>query len=245
MKKPDWSKTLIGAACATTLMLGSTSAAAAGDPDWLGIVYLWGSGITIDTQDQSVGVDFEDLVDDLEMAGMIHVESQGDTFGGFVDVVFVGVGSNESRTNFDINTDNDTTAMDLALVWSPGAERMTGFELYGGLRYVDNDFHIVADPVAPALPTLEGGSNKSYTDVLFGARYSAPISDSWRLTFIGDISGGDTDGTFAIGAYAGYRMGQHHFYGGYKHFEMDLESGNGGDLTVTMTGPVIAYGYSF
>ena len=245
MKNPDRSKALIGAACATTLMLGSTSAGAAGDPEWLGIVYLWGSGITIDAEDQSVGVDFEDLVDDLEMAGMIHVESQGDTFGGFVDVVFVGVGDNESRTNFDVNTDNDTTAMDLALVWSPGAGRMTGIELYGGLRYVDNDFHFVADPVPPALPTVEGGSNKSYTDVLFGARYIAPLSDSWRVTFIGDISGGDTDGTFAIGAYVGYRMGQHHFIGGYKHFEMDLESGGGGDLTVTMTGPVIGYGYSF
>lgn len=69
-----------------------------------------------------------------------------------------------------------------------------------------------------------------------------PLSEQWRLTFSGDISGGDTEGTFSVGAYAGYRMGQHHFIGGYKHFEMDLESGGGGDLTVTMTGPVIAYG---
>jgi hypothetical protein len=245
MKNLRKSRTLIGTACATALMLGSTSARADGDMDWLGIVYLWGSGITIDAEDQTVGVDFKDLIDDLEMSFMGHVEAQGDTFGGFVDVLFVGVGDNESRTNFDINTDNDTTTMDLALVWSPGPERMTGFELYGGLRYVDNDFHIVADPVPPALPTLEGGIDKNYTDVLFGARYITPISDHWRLTFMGDISGGDTEGTFSIGAYAGYRTGQHHFYGGYKHFEMDLESGGGGDLTVTMTGPVIAYGYSF
>jgi hypothetical protein len=245
MKNLRKSKTLIGAACATTLMLGSASARAADDPDWLGIVYLWGSGITIDAQDASVGVDFKDLIDDLEMAFMGHVEAQGNAIGGFVDVVFVGVGENESRTNFDLNTDNDTTAMDLAVVWSPGAERMTGFELYGGLRYVDNDFHIVADPVAPGPPTLEGGIDKSYTDVLFGARYIAPLSEHWRATFVGDLSGGDTEGTFSLGVYVGYRTGQHHFIGGYKHFEMDLESGNGEDLTVTMTGPVIAYGYSF
>ncbi len=242
LRKP---RTLIGAACATALLFGSTSARADGDLDWLGIVYLWGSGISIDAENASAGVDFKDLIDDLEMAVMGHVETQGDNFGGFVDVVFVGVGANESRTNFDINTDNDTTSMDLALVWSPGPERMTGFELYGGLRYVANDFHVVADPVPPALPTLETGSDKSYTDVLFGARYIAPISDHWRLEFNGDISGGDTEGTFSIAAYAGYRTGQHHLYGGYKHFEMDLESGGGGDLTVTMTGPVIAYGYSF
>ena len=40
------------------------------------------------------------------------------------------------------------------------------------------------------------------------------------------------DGTFSVAAYAGYRRGQHHFYVGYKHFELDLESGGGGDLTV-------------
>jgi hypothetical protein len=239
-------KILTGAACATTFLLGTASARADSQgTDWLAIVYLWGSGITIDAKDQSVGIDFKDLIDELEMGFMGHVETQGNNFGGFVDVVFVGVGANESRTNFDLNTDNDTTAMDLALVWSPGEERMTGFELYGGFRYVDNDFHLVADPVPPALPTFEGGIDKSYTDALFGARYIAPLSENWRLTFNGDISGGDTEGTFSVGAYAGYRTGQHHFIGGYKHFEMDLESGGGVDLTVTLSGPVIAYGYSF
>jgi len=245
MKNPNQSRALIGAACATALMLGSASASAEGDMDWLAITYLWGTGITIDAQDQTAGIDFDDLIDDLEFGFMGHVEAQGDTWGGFVDVMFTNVGDNESRTNFDLNTDNDTTAMDLALVWSPGPERLTGVELYGGLRYVDNDFHIVADPVPPVLPTLEGGIDKNYTDALLGARYIAPISENWRLTFIGDISGGDTEGTFSVAAYAGYRTGQHHFIGGYRHLEMDLESGNGGDLTVTMSGPLIAYGYSF
>lgn len=244
MRNPRKSRTLIGTACATALALGSASAHAA-DPDWLGIVYLWGSGVTIDARDQTAGVDFEDLIDDLEMSVMGHVEAQGDNFGGFVDVVFVGTGANQSRTNFDLNTDNDMMAMDLAVVWSPGPERFTGLELYGGLRSVDNDFHVVANPVNPALPTFEGGIDKRYTDVLLGARYGMPMSENWRAIFMGDISGGDTEGTFSLAAYAAYRTGQHHFYGGYRHFEMDLESGAGESLTVTMTGPVIAYGYSF
>lgn len=44
----------------------------------------------------------------------------------------------------------------------------------------------------------------------------------------------DTEGTFSVARNAGNR-----------HPETDLESGGGGDLTVTMSGPVIAYGYSF
>ena len=239
-------KILTGAISAAALLLGSASAHAdSQDTDWLGIAYLWGSGISIDAKNASADVSFSDLIDDLEMSFMGHVETQGDVLGGFVDVVFVGVGKNESRTNADLNVDNDTTAMDLAAVWSPGAERMTGIELYGGLRYVSNDFSLVIKPVEPSPPESRIGSDSTYYDLLLGARYIAPLSEHWRLTFSGDISGGDTEGTFSIGAYAGYRMGQHHFIGGYKHFEMDLESGNGVDLTVTMSGPVIAYGYSF
>jgi hypothetical protein len=246
MKHDNRRKNLIGVACAAVLMLGSADARAdSQDTDWLAIAYLWGSGISIDAENVSADIDFDDLIDNVEMALMGHVEAQGDDIGGFVDIVYVGVGDNEPRANVNLNTDNDTTAMDLAMVWSPGAARMTGFELYGGLRYVDNEFGLVVTPVDPALPQSRIGSDSSYYDVLFGARYIMPISDQWRLTFTGDISGGDTEGTFSVGAYGSYRMGQHHFIAGYKHFEMDLESGNGRALDVTMTGPVIAYGFSF
>ena len=46
------------------------------------------------------------------------------------------------------------TAMDLAVVWSPGPEPMTGLETYGGMRYIDNDFHLVVDPVAARVADL-------------------------------------------------------------------------------------------
>ena len=48
---------------------------------------------------------------------------QGERLGGFVDVVFVAVGTKSTFTRSDLNTDLDLTAMDLAFVWSPGAER--------------------------------------------------------------------------------------------------------------------------
>ncbi len=239
-------KSLAAVGCGVALALGTGAASAeSSGMDWLGIVYLWGSGIDVDAKNASAGISFGDLIDNLEMAGMAHVEAQGDTFGGMVDVLFVGVWSNETRQNAHLNVDNDTTAMDLAVVWSPGPERLAGLELYGGMRYVSNDFHLVIDPDPPALPTVTTGSDKSYTDLLVGARYITPLSDKWRLTFAADLSGGDTEGTYSLGAYASYVMGQHRLIAGYKHLEMDLESGQGRSLTVTMTGPVLAYGYRF
>ena len=71
--------------------------------------------------------------------------------------------------------------------------------------------------------------DKSFYDLLVGARYAAPINDQWRLVFSGDLSGGDTEGTWSLAAYGVYRTGPHRFYAGYRHLEMDFEGAAGGD----------------
>ena len=174
-----------------------------------------------------------------------HVEAQAEDFGGFVDIVFMGVGSNDVSQGIRVNTDVDLTAMDLAFVWSPGAERFTGIEAYGGLRYIDNDFGLVIDPEPAGPPVLQTGIDKSYYDLLVGARYAAPINDHWRLVFSGDLSAGDTEGTWSLSAFGVYRTGPHRFYAGYKHVEIDLEGAAGETVTETFSGPAIAYGFSF
>lgn len=232
-------------ACALGLCL-TTGAAYANDADfdWLGIAYLWAADIQVDSRDRSVGIDFNDVLDKLEMGFQTHVEVQGDDLGGFIDLTFLGLGDNTSRPLADLHADLDMTLMDLALVWSPGTERMTGFELFGGLRYLDTDFHLVVDPVPPGPPDAETRVNDTYADLLFGARYIAPLNDRWRLTFSGDVSAGDTEGTWSAGAFAGYVTGRHHFIAGYRHMEIDVNAA-GSKATETMSGPVVAYGFSF
>jgi hypothetical protein len=236
----------IAASCALCLALvaGSARADSAG-MDWIGIIYLWAADIEVDTRDVSGGADFSDVVDKLEMAFQGRVEAQGDDFGGFVDVSFMGVGDNSSNTLADLNADLDMTAMDLAAVWSPGDEAYTDLELYGGLRYVDTDFRLNVNPVPPGLPDIEASADTSITDILLGARYLAPIGEHWRLVVSADLSGGDSEGTWSLGMFGVYRTGVHHFYGGYRHFEMELETGAGERLKETFSGPAIAYGFSF
>ena len=53
--------------------------------------------------------------------------------------------------------------------------------------------------------------NDTYTDLLVGARYRYPLNDHCRLTFMGDVSGGETEGTWSAGVLAGYVTGPHHF----------------------------------
>ena len=245
MNKPGF-RSLFAAGCALALGLGAGSARAdTADMDWLGIVYLWAADIEIDARDRNVGIDFSDTVENLEMGFQGHVEAQGDDFGGFVDVSFMAVGTNEVRQGIRVNADVNLTAMDLAFVWSPGPDRARGLEAYGGLRYIDTEVDLVLDPEPPALPTRQTGVDKSYTDFLIGGRFIAPFADDWRLIANADLSGGDTEGTWSVGVFGAYQTGPHHFYAGYRHIEMDLKGAAGEDFTETYSGPAIAYGFSF
>jgi hypothetical protein len=233
------------AAAVVPFVLCASEARADEDFDWLAVMYVWGADISVDARDQEVTAEFSDVIDKLEMSFMAHVEVQGNNVGGFLDYLFLGVGDNPSRQLADFNADLDLTATDLGLVWSPGAERMTGFEVFGGLRYVTTDFRLVVDPVPPALPTTETSVDDSYTDLLAGLRYIAPLGEQWRLIATGDLSAGETEGTWSVGAFGAYRVGPHHFYAGYRHMEVDVEGGAGEAVTQTFSGPVVAYGFSF
>lgn len=239
-------RSLQAGCCLLALTAGSGAAHAAGnDYDWLGIVYVWAADIELDSRDVNAGIDFSDTVENLEMGFQAHVEAQAEDFGGYVDFSFMGVGTNEVKRGVRVNADVDMTAMDLAMVWSPAAEPMTGLEVFGGLRYVDTDVSLVLDPEPPGPPTAATGVNKNYYDLLVGARYLAPINDRWKLVFTADVSGGDTEGTWSVGGFGVYRTGPHRFYAGYRHFEMDLKGATGEKFTETFTGPAIAYGYAF
>ena len=231
---------------ALTLSLAAGAAQAdSNDMAWIGIAYLWAADIELDARDRTLDIAFSDTVENLEMGFQGHVEAQAEDFGGFVDVVFMGVGSNDIRQGIRVNADVDLTAMDLAFVWSPDPEPFTGIELFGGLRYVDQEVDLVIDPEPPGPPVLQTGVDKSYYDLLVGARYAAPINDQWRLVFSADLSGGDTEGTWSVAGYGVYRTGPHRFYAGYRHLEMDLKGGAGETFKETFTGPAIAYGFAF
>lgn len=229
---------------AFALFLGS-STAEANEFDWLAIAYVWAADIDLDSRDINAGVSFSETVENLEMGFQGHVEAQADDFGGFVDVSFMAIGTNELKRGIRVNSDVDMTAMDLAAVWSPADEPMTGVEVFGGLRYIDTDVSLTLDPQPPGPPVAQTGIDSSYYDALLGARYLAPINDRWRLVFSADVSGGDTEGTWSIGGYGVYRTGPHRFYAGYRHLEMDIEGRAGQKLTETYSGPAIAYGYAF
>jgi len=236
----------IAQGCALALLLAAGSARAdSSGMDWLGVVYLWGADIGVDVRDRSIDVSFSDVVDKLEMGFMGHVEAQGDDFGGFVDVVYMSVADSRSIGPASLRGDLDMTLMDLAMVWNPAPERFTGPEVYGGFRYLSIDVGLRATLLPPPEPPVSTGIDKSYTDFLLGGRYMAPINDSWRLIFNGDMSAGDSEGTWSLAGYGVYRNGPHRFYAGYRHLEAEVEARNSERVDMSFSGPVLGYGFAF
>jgi hypothetical protein len=230
--------------CALAFLLASGSARAdSSGMDWIATAYVWAAEIRADAHDRSVALAFADVVDKLDIALMGRVEAQGDDFGGFVDVVYMSISDRVSRPVADFRGEFDMTLMDLAFVWSPTEGRYSGPEVYGGMRYMGPDFELQVQ--LPQQPPIQTGLDASYTDFLLGGRYVAPINDDWRLVFSGDLSAGDSDGTWSLAGYGIYRNGPHRFYGGYRHLEADFEAGADVEVHTSFSGPVLGYGFAF
>jgi hypothetical protein len=160
-----------------------------------------------------------------------------------VDVVYMSISDSASRPVADVRAELDMTLMDLAFVWSPTEGRYSGPEVYGGMRYISPDFGLRVQ--LPQQPPIQTGLDSSYTDFLLGGRYVAPINDDWRLVFSGDLSEGDTEGTWSLAGYGIYRNGPHRFYGGYRYLEADFEAGADVAVDTSFSGPVLGYGFAF
>ena len=225
--------------------------AADGDPvTWMVAPYIWAPAITADLETPAGDVGgggtdfFPDIVDKIEGAFLGHVEAQGDQFGFMSDVLWLKLGDGRSFANGNTDSDLSTWLVDVAGVWSPGPERYTGFELYGGLRFIDIELDASFDPTDPDLPRREIGPSESYFDFLAGVRYIAHFNDNWSLTLKGDGSWGDTEGTYSAAATLGWSPGNGIWALGWRY--MNVELGNDDEnLELDLSGPVFGYAFVF
>ncbi|MGY3264892.1 hypothetical protein [Lysobacter sp. HA35] len=229
------------------------ASAADGDP-WTFTVtpYVWGASFNAEINDNgpppsgSVITDnhFSDVLDKFDGAFMIHAEGQGDHFGALTDFLFLGLSQDRDGTRLRSETDLDARLFDLAAVWSPGDDRFNGWDIIAGLRYVDADFTTSIIPTNPALQTRSLKVSKSFSDFLYGARYTWHTSDRWSFSVRGDGSSGSTNGTWSASAMGQYRMNVGQWVFGYRYLDADFGDGDI-DTRITLNGPIVGYGFTF
>jgi hypothetical protein len=218
--------------------------------DWNLTPYLWGASVTSDLHLRkdlpsiSKETKFKSLISKLQMAFAGHVEGQSDNIGMFADILYMSLGDQHEQQLFSTDSDVKTTLAEFAGVWSPGEKRGEGIETFAGIRHLSIKFDTELDPVDPNFNTAKTGFDKSYTDVMVGARYRGSFSRRWGYTVRGDGSWGGTDGTYSASTIFSYKLKKGEWDFGYHYISFDMKSSII-KLKLQMHGPVIAYTFKF
>jgi hypothetical protein len=237
------------------------SPAGAQEREWLVAPYLWGADTSLDVlirDESALGGDlsFSDLVDKLDFALQLRVETRKDTFGLIFDLTYLDTGDSfESEADpplpasATISTDATMTMIEAAGFYRPSGESY-GLDVLFGARVIDLGVDTEIVPPAPLDPITVDAS-ASLLDGFLGLRYIAPIGKNWVFTLRGDAGAGDSDLSWNASALFGYRFGENGKYNvllGYRHFSVEYEESDQGlpiEVDVTMSGPQVAFAFVF
>lgn len=150
-----------------------------------------------------VAVDFDTILENLELGGMVHFEalrSDGLIIGldyGFMDL---GADIPGPITGF---LDAGLRQGILEGFLGKRFERGNGtLDYIGGLRWWDFDIELsLNDSILPGTPAVD--IEEDWVDLFFGARWTSPISQRWSYLLYGDIGGLGLESDFTSKLQAG------------------------------------------
>ena len=248
-------KILVSALAAGTLALAANPANADAwsfqiEPYLLGVMIDGDAGIGRATG-VDVGVDFGDILDNLDLGFMGHFEARHEsTWGVMLDYSFMDLSKDVTGPRggvLDADLFQGVFEAFLMKGIGPGDAQL---DLFGGVRWWDNEVEATFDPVL--LPgTASRKVEEDWVDVVVGARWINPISETWSFLLKGDIGAGGADLTYLGHIGFRWRFGESTELDlSYKGLAVDYETGTAGQPgyfkydTITH-GPVIGLVFNF
>ena len=245
-------KPLISVALIYLALLGPfpTASAQTGDAThWSVTPYIWATDTSVDLtfRDTNIGagdISFSDLRDVLDAAFMVHVERGGGNWSAFGDFTYLKISDTIERTLITIDADNEQVFLDAAIAYWPGGFG-SQLNLFGGLRHTGfNDRYRFS---IGGMQISEQRSTRDYYDALLGIRYRFDLAERWQLLTHGDLSFGDSEGTFLLRANFAYIVGerrQNRILFGYQYKEAEFRDG---DLITDFSfhGPMAGFNFRF
>lgn len=249
------SPTDCGAALLAALL--STGAAAADDGSWQHTLALYGIGASMDgettvkgvTADVDVG--FDDILDNLEFAGMVAYRAERGPWAIGLDYNYMklevkkdGLGR-LGRTRATVDSDQKIVQLDVGHAITG---RLSG---YGGLRYTDLGADLQVVGGGPLGETLAASGDDDWVDPVIGLRYLWPLGASWEIVAKGDIGGFGiaSDFTWQTTLAAGWNATDHlSLLIGLRYIGVDYEDGAGANYIkwdVVEGGPAAAVAWRF
>ena len=232
------------------LMLSGTVEARTSDSlQWSITPYMWASHTSVDLtlKGSPIGGDdisFSDLLDITDSSFQGHVEAGKGNWSMFADLTFISTSDSDDSGLINIDSESKQKFIDVAAAYWPGGVGAP-LNFYGGIRHTGFDdkysFSIGDTPVGTRRNTSD------YYDALVGVRYRFDLNERWSLMTRGDVSFGDSKGTWLVQGLIAYTVGkrqQNRILFGYQYKQAEYKDG---DLTTDFTyyGPMAGFNFRF
>ncbi len=219
--------------------------------------YLWLTGlhgdVTVKGFESSVDMDFSDIRDELDFAGLIRGEAWKGNLGFFLDGQWIKLSSRESVGPVRVGVDLQLGIVEAGALYQVyemplAAEgvsdnRKLSVQLLGGARY----WYLKQELSPEALPDFE--SSKDWVDPIIGARLIADVTERASLSLRADVGGFGIGSEIASNwiALLRYRLTERWTLGGGFRL-MHLDYGSGSDsfkADLTFYGPIFGAAFHF
>ncbi len=235
--------------CLFTLFAANANAQSSDGAQWSITPYIWASDTSMDfsLNGSPVGgadLSFSDIVDVLDEAFQIHVEGGKGNWSGFVDFFFLSVSDSEVLPIVQIDSDSEQVVLDVALAYWPGGVG-SPLSFFGGVR--NSKFDDTFALSVGGTPVGDTRTKLDYVDALLGIRYRIDLSDRWGFLTHGDVSFGDSEGTWQLQGLFAYAVGKkqrNNILFGYRYKQAEFEDGA---LTTdyAFNGPIAGFAFVF
>ena len=200
------------AACLVLLPVTAAHGQQTNEFGWSITPYLWATETKVDLtfRDTNIGtgeISFNDLLDVLDAAFMIHVEGGRGNWSAFGDLTYLKTSDSTERTVLIVDTDSEQLFFDGAVAWWPNGAG-SKLSLFGGLRYSGFDDRYTFRLIIDNSRIGERRSTRDYYDALVGLRYRFDFSERWALLTRADTSFGDSEGTVLLQANLAWTVGK-------------------------------------
>lgn len=237
------------------LVPGRASAQSGGGLQWSITPYIWGTQTSIDLafRDREIAsgeISFRDLIDMMDGAFMVHVETGKGHWSGFADLTYLKISDQDTRTlgpqgrELTIDSESEQVFLDAAIAYWPGGQD-SGLSVFGGLRYTGLDDRFKFSIGSTEISDVR--SDKNYSDALLGVRYRWGMTPRWDLLLHADGSFGSSEGTWMLRGLLGYTVGKrqmNRILFGYQYKQAEFEDGDV-KLDITYKGPLAGFNFRF
>lgn len=186
-------------------------------------IYFWGASINgTSGKGSPMSIDFNDILDNLKMAGMGAFAAKKDKLTLLADIIYL----NADKSGLDLSTGAGPVTLHSlgmkawivqpAVSYAVYETEVDRFELLVGARYIS-----IETPLGFTVPDQKITPSDDAWNGIVGLRGTHDFTDKWVGTYYLDVGTGDSDSTWQGMAGLAYKFDKYSIHAGYRYLEWD------------------------